>query len=125
MILNRRHLSAVLLFFGAAVAIYVVLLTVVASGSQAQGTGATTGEPSNITTNDITINQGGANATANSSQRPRRPRRERTIINIPNKPLPPTGGLLPVPAMVAGSVLTGACLLGLGIGIRRKQRRCR
>ena len=125
MVLNRRHLSAVLLLFGAAVSIYVVLLAIVASGSLAQGSGATTGEPSDITTNDITTNQGGANATANSSSRPRRPRRERTIVNVPNKPLPPTGGLMPVPAVVVGSVFTGACLLGLGIGIRREQRRRR
>ena len=125
MVLNRRHLSAVLLLFGAAVATYVVLLTIVASGSLAQGSGATTGEPSDITTNDITINQGGANVSANPSRRPRRPRRERTIVNIPNKPLPPTGGVLPVPAMVVSSVFTGACLLGLGIGIRREQRRRR
>lgn len=47
---------------------------------------------------------------------------EPTIINIPNKPLPPTGGL-PVYGMVAGSVLAGVSLLGLGIGIRRGQRR--
>jgi Excalibur calcium-binding domain len=68
----------------------------------------------------VSVSQGGASASANSS---RRPRRERTIINIPNKPLPPTGGVLPVPTMVVGSVFTGACLLGLGIGIRREQRR--
>jgi hypothetical protein len=47
---------------------------------------------------------------------------EPTIINIPNKPLPPTGGL-PVYGMVAGSIIAGAGLLGLGIGIRRGQRR--
>ncbi len=44
------------------------------------------------------------------------------IINIPRKPLPPTGGL-PVYGMVAGSILAGAGLLGLGIGIRRERRR--
>ena len=48
--------------------------------------------------------------------------REPTVINIPNKPLPPTGGL-PVYGMIAGSILAGAGLLGLGVGIRRGQRR--
>ncbi len=47
---------------------------------------------------------------------------EPTIINIPKRPLPPTGGL-PVYGMVAGSILAGVSLLGLGIGIRRGGRR--
>jgi hypothetical protein len=49
-------------------------------------------------------------------------RREPTVINIPNKPLPPTGGL-PVYGIVAGCILAGTGLLGLGIGIRRGERR--
>jgi hypothetical protein len=49
-------------------------------------------------------------------------KREPTVINIPNKPLPPTGGL-PVYGMIAGFILAGASLLGLGVGIRRGQRR--
>ncbi len=40
---------------------------------------------------------------------------------IPKKPLPPTGGL-PVYVMVTGSVLTGTCLLGLGLVVRRGSR---
>ena len=48
--------------------------------------------------------------------------REPTVINIPNKPLPPTGGF-PVYGMIAGSILAGAGLLGLGIGVRRGQQR--
>lgn len=40
---------------------------------------------------------------------------------IPKKPLPPTGGL-PVYVMVAGSVLAGTGLLGLGFVIRRGRR---
>jgi hypothetical protein len=48
--------------------------------------------------------------------------REPTVINIPNKPLPPTGGF-PVYGMIAGSILAGAGLLGLGISVRRGQRR--
>ncbi len=46
------------------------------------------------------------------------PRRERTVVNVPRKPLPPSGGL-PVYATVAGFVLTGAGLLALGFLIRR------
>lgn len=45
----------------------------------------------------------------------------RTVINVPNKPLPPTGGL-PVAAVVASSVLAGAGLLALGFVIRRGPR---
>ena len=47
---------------------------------------------------------------------------EPTIIKIPNKPLPPTGGF-PVYGTVAVFILMGAGLLGLGVGIRRGQRR--
>jgi hypothetical protein len=64
-------------------------------------------------------NQGGVTASVNPSQRPQR---ERSIINIPNKPLPPSGGL-PVVATVASFVLTGTALLALGIVIRRSSRR--
>jgi hypothetical protein len=45
--------------------------------------------------------------------------REPTIINIPRKPLPPTGGW-PVYGTVMGFVLTGAGLLMLGFGINRR-----
>ncbi len=48
--------------------------------------------------------------------------RNKPVVNIPNKPLPPTGGL-PVYGTVAGFILVGAGLLGLGVGIRRGQRR--
>jgi hypothetical protein len=48
--------------------------------------------------------------------------KKKPIVNIPKKPLPPTGGL-PVYGTVAGFVLVGAGLLGLGVGIRRGQRR--
>jgi hypothetical protein len=43
-------------------------------------------------------NQGGVTSSVNP---PRSPRGERSIINIPNKPLPPSGGL-PVVATVPG-----------------------
>ncbi len=48
-----------------------------------------------------------------------------TIINIPRKPLPPTGGGLPVRVMVVGCVLAGAGLFGLGLAVRDGQRRRR
>ncbi len=51
----------------------------------------------------------------------RKPERSEVIINIPRKPLPPTGGL-PVYVMVTSSVLAGSGLLGLGIMIHRRPR---
>jgi hypothetical protein len=48
----------------------------------------------------------------------REPEETRRIINIPKKPLPPTGGW-PVYGMVAGFVIAGAGLLGVGIAINR------
>ncbi len=62
------------------------------------------------------------NPTTLQPTTPQQSQNEPTIINIPNKPLPPTGGL-PVYGMVAGSIIAGAGLLGLGMGIRRGQRR--
>ncbi len=47
-----------------------------------------------------------------------RPQGGRTVVNVPRKPLPPSGGL-PVYGTVAGFVLTGAGLLALGLLIRR------
>jgi hypothetical protein len=85
--------------------------------------------PVNLTTNQDTIltgvtqqnpsNQGGVTAIAGSS---RQPPREKSIINIPKKPLPPSGGF-PVYGVVASSVLAGAGLLALGLLIHRGSRR--
>ncbi len=50
-----------------------------------------------------------------------RARGGRTVVNVPRKPLPPSGGL-PVYGTVAGFVLTGAGLLALGLLIRRGSR---
>lgn len=61
----------------------------------------------------------GTEPTTLQSATPRQSQNEPTIINVPRKPLPPTGGGLPVYGMVAGSILAGVGLLGLGIGIRR------
>jgi hypothetical protein len=64
-----------------------------------------------------TASAGGAKASANSGRK-----KEPTVVNVPNKPLPPSGGL-PVYAVVAASALTGAGLLALGLVIRRGARR--
>ncbi len=60
-----------------------------------------------------------------SKLRPPLPKREPTDVvleTIPNKPLPPTGGL-PISVVVAGFILTGAGLVALGLGMRRGRRR--
>jgi hypothetical protein len=56
-----------------------------------------------------------------SSANQNRPQGGRTVVNVPRKPLPPSGGL-PVYGTVAGFVLTGAGLLALGLLIRRGSR---
>ncbi len=65
--------------------------------------------------------------TVNGNDSPQnRPRRERTreVINVPRRPLPPSGGAsLPVYGVVGGFVLTGAGLLALGLVIRRGSQR--
>jgi hypothetical protein len=74
-----------------------------------------------VTTNqdddEVTTNQDDDEITVDNQPRREQPRRE--IINIPDKPLPPTGGW-PVYATVTAFVLVGAGLLGLGIGISRR-----
>ena len=113
MVLGRKELSAILLALGAIV-FYLILLSATPSGAQTGG--ATTNI--NIITNQTPSNQGGVTAIANP---PRRPQREKSIINIPKKPLPPSGGL-PVYGVVASSVLAGVGLLALGLLIRRGSR---
>jgi hypothetical protein len=113
-VLGRRELSAILLAI-AAIVFYLILLSTTPSGAQ------TGGITTSITISNVTnqSNQGGVTASVNPSQKPQR---ERSIINIPRKPLPPSGGL-PVVATVASFVLTGTALLALGIVIRRGSRR--
>ena len=67
-------------------------------------------------------NDGNRNNGQNRSNR-NRSTPENSVIRrtVPNKPLPPTGGL-PVYVMVTGSILTGTCLLGLGLVVRRGPR---
>jgi hypothetical protein len=114
-VLSRREVSAILLAI-AAIVLYLVLLSTTPSGAQTGNqptTQPTTSNPANPS------NQGGVIAIANSSQRPRK---ERSIINIPKKPLPPSGGL-PVYGVVTGFVFAGAGLLALGLVIWRRPRR--
>jgi hypothetical protein len=49
-------------------------------------------------------------------------KRPPNIVNIPNKPLPPSGGP-PVYGVIAVFLLTGTGLLALALGIRYAQRR--
>ena len=70
----------------------------------------------------VSTNQDDDEITVDNQPRRDQPRRDqpsRDIINIPNKPLPPTGGW-PVYVTVTAFVLVGAGLLGLGIGISRR-----
>jgi hypothetical protein len=82
------------------------------SGNQDQSTPAS--QDQSTPASQVQNNQQNQNG-----QQQNRPRR---VINIPNKPLPPTGGLS-VRVMVVGSVLMGAALLGLGIRVRCRQNR--
>ncbi len=120
MVLGRRELSAILLAI-VAIAFYLLLLSTTPSGAQTGGNTTTQIiTQQTITPNPVTQgNQGGVTAIANP---PRKPQKERSIINVPKKPLPPSGGL-PVYAVVTSFVLTGVGLLALGMGIWRGARR--
>jgi hypothetical protein len=131
-LLGRRELSAILLALGA-IAFYLLLLSTTPSGAYGQGGFITfstnqTQEATQNVVSTVIVNQGnqGNGVTASvvnpSPENPPPNRRPREIVNIPNKPLPPSGGL-PVVATVAGFVLTGTALLALGILIRRGSRR--
>jgi hypothetical protein len=116
-----------------AIAFYLLLLSTTPSGAYGQGGFITfstnqTQEATQNVVSTVIVNQGnqGNGVTASvvnpSPENPPPNRRPREIVNIPNKPLPPSGGL-PVVATVAGFVLTGTALLALGILIRRGSRR--
>jgi hypothetical protein len=112
-IVGRRELSAILLAILALV-FYLVLLSTVPSGAETGGD-TTDGDQSIIIDDEFTVQE---DENLQGDVRDREP----TITNIPRKPLPPTGGL-PVYVTVAVSILAGTGLLGLGVGIRRGQRR--
>jgi hypothetical protein len=112
-VVGRRELSAILLAVIALV-FYLVLLSTMPSSAQ---TGDDTTNGDNITIEDFFEEDITEDDIFEEDIR-----KEPTIINIPRKPLPPTGGL-PVYATVAGSILAGTALLALGVGIRRGQRR--
>ncbi len=119
MVLGRRELSAILLAI-IAIAFYLVLLATTPSGAQTGGNTTNQITTQTIVPNPVNpSNQGGVTAIANP---PRRPPRERSIINVPNKQLPPSGGLS-VYGAVTSFVLTGVGLLALGLGIWHGSRR--
>ena len=105
-----------------ALVFYLVLLSTVPSTAQTGGD--TTDGDQNITIDEEITVQEDEEITVQENENLQEDinTREPTVINIPRKPLPPTGGL-PVYVTVAGFVLVGAGLLGLGVGIRRGQRR--
>jgi hypothetical protein len=126
-VVGRRELSAILL---AAVALvfYLALLSTTPSGAQ---TGGDTTDSDEITIDEefiiddeVTVQEDEDLQEDVIIEEPttRERSKKKPIVNIPKKPLPPTGGL-PVYGTVAGFVLVGAGLLGLGVGIRRGQRR--
>ncbi len=137
MVLGRRELSAAFLAV-AAIVVYMVLLSTTPSGAQDNPplptNGLTTDQPpppvDNFTTDvfDENVNitdQVGVTiqdpvTPAPTNQVPKPPRKEPTnVVNVPNRPLPPSGGL-PVYGVVGGFVLAGAGLLALGVVIRRR-----
>ena len=141
MVLGRRELSAAFLAV-AAIVVYMVLLSTTPSGAQINGTtlptnGITTTPPppvDNFITDEFDENiniteqideniddQIGVTVRDPVNQTPKPRKEPSNVVNVPNRPLPPSGGL-PVYAMVAGSVLTGAGLLALGLVIRRGSR---
>lgn len=129
MAVGKRELSAVLLVFGVVISVYMALL---ASPISAQN------GDNDVTNGDLTVIEDVIiddqfiedEITVIEDDEDLREEviidkpsnREPTVINIPNKPLPPTGGF-PVYGMIAGSILAGAGLLGLGIGVGRGRRR--
>ena len=110
MFIGRREFSAILLAI-MALLFYLMLLSTVSSSAQT-GDDTTNGDEITIDEEideEITVREDVID-------------REPTIINIPRKPLPPTGGL-PVYATVVGFILAGTGLLALGVSIRRMQGR--
>lgn len=119
MVVGRREFSVILLAV-MALLFYLVLLSTVPSSAQT-GDDTTDGDQSITIDEEITVDEE-ITEQVNEDLEEDRIAREPTVINIPRKPLPPTGGL-PVYATVAGFILAGTGLLALGIGIRRGQRR--
>ncbi len=127
--IGKRELSVILLVFGVIISVYMALL----AGPISAQNGDNDVTNGNLTVvedviiddqfieDEITVFEDDDNLREDVIiDKPNN--REPTVINIPNKPLPPTGGF-PVYGMIAGSILAGAGLLGLGIGVRRGQRR--
>ena len=119
MTLGRREISALLLAVGALL-FYVVFLLSGQSGAQTiQGSRVV------VDNNGVTIIDNGITTFDNNIQVTQNQipiKKQPTVVNVPKKKLPPSGGL-PVYGAVACFVLTGAGLLALGYGVRRGRRR--
>lgn len=99
---------------------YTITVENCTGGGNNNGNGTTSGNNNQNRTqydNNNNNNQNGNQTTPDQNPPNQQPRTQQ-VINVPNKPLPPSGGL-PVYSVVAGFVLTGAGLLALGFGIRR------
>lgn len=124
MVLGRKEISVLLLAIGALLFFGVFLLSV---SSDAQTGGGSTGggstgagrsvnpPPAKSSGAQAQAGNGGASAESSRDRQRRNVRRD----TVPNRRLPPTGGL-PVSSslMVTGFVVVGAGLLGLGL-VRR------
>ena len=120
MVLGRREISAVVLASGALL-FYVVFLLSGQSGAQINGEEVFFDET--IIEEDTFIDDNIQEDVVVEVNRDRKPiKQQPTIINIPDKPLPPSGGP-PLYGVVASFILAGTGLLALGIGIRRGLRR--
>ncbi len=118
MVLGRRELSAIVLAVGALL-FYFLLLS--SGPSEAQlNVGTTNNVIIDETIDEFIDEEITENIIIDQNQTPIR--KQPTIINIPKKPLPPSGGP-PLYGVVASFILAGTGLLALGIGIRRGLRR--
>ncbi len=121
MVLGRREISAIVLAVGALL-FYVVFLLSGQLGAQINNEAVIVNGETIIDDRTI-IDDNIQEDVIIEVDRDRKPtRKEPTIINIPRKPLPPSGGP-PVYGVVASFILAGTGLLALGIGIRRGLRR--
>jgi hypothetical protein len=118
LVLGRREISAILLALGALL-FYFLLLS--SSASEAQlNFGTTDNVIIDETIDEFIDEEITEDVIIDVDREPRK--KQPTIINVPKKPLPPSGGP-PMYGVVASFILAGTGLLALGIGIRRGLRR--
>ena len=127
MVFGERESGVVLMAVGVAVFCWVLLMAMSAEPSGAQ-TGGTTGVTTRAQNDDDKQIQYDDKQIQYDDDIIRKNRvtivEEQTVITrtIPDRPLPPTGGL-PVYVMVGGSVLSGAGLLALRFATQRGHHR--